>query len=449
MQAIPRREWQRKTVHAGMGLFALTLRWLDWKAAAVVALAALLFNLFLLPRLGGRGIYRDASKARDTGIVSYAAMVLVLILLFRGKYLPIAAAVWAMMAFGDPAAAIAGRLLGGPRLPWNREKTWAGLLANWAVAGAAAVLVFWFVAARGLEPVAVAILIAGAAVYAFLESVRSGVDDNLVAALPSALVVFQLAQVSSSGGTLLPRVSAGLFFAAVAVNAAVALAMEKAGLVSRSGAIAGALAGVVVVVFGGWGAYLVLWTFFLAGTAATKWGYRRKAGRGVAQADRGRRGAAHVVANVGVPAALLVLSTRPVAFAAALAAALADTLGTEIGALYGRRPFSLLRLRRLAVGEAGAVSLPGILAGLAGAALVGAAAVVGGLIPAPAVPVVAAAGLAGSLAESAAHAVRRPRGERLDHEFANAFNTFAGALVALEIALSIEARTLFLPVAGS
>src|SRR6266536_2912409 len=112
-------EWRRKAMHAGMGLLALTLRWLDWKAAAAIALGALLFNLFVLPRIG-RGIYRDPSRARDAGIVAYAGVVLVLVLIFRDRYLPIAAAVWAMMAFGDPAATILGRLLGGPRLPWNR-----------------------------------------------------------------------------------------------------------------------------------------------------------------------------------------------------------------------------------------------------------------------------------------------------------------------------------------
>ena len=63
-------------------------------------------------------------------------MVLLLILVFGDTDLPLVAAVWAMMAFGDPAAAIAGRTVGGPALPWNRDKTWVGLLANWAVAGA-------------------------------------------------------------------------------------------------------------------------------------------------------------------------------------------------------------------------------------------------------------------------------------------------------------------------
>jgi dolichol kinase len=117
-----------------MGLFALTLRWLDWRVAAAIALAALLFNLFVMPRVG-RGIYRDPEMKRDTGIVAYAAMVLVLIVLMRDKFAPVAAAVWAMMAFGDPAATIAGKLLGGPRLPWNPEKTWTGTLANWGRRG--------------------------------------------------------------------------------------------------------------------------------------------------------------------------------------------------------------------------------------------------------------------------------------------------------------------------
>ena len=87
-----------------------------------------------MPRVG-RGIYRDPAAARDAGIVAYPAMVLFLILVFSGKYVSIAAAVWAMMAFGDPAAAIVGRNVGGPTLPWNRGKTWAGLLSNWAVGG--------------------------------------------------------------------------------------------------------------------------------------------------------------------------------------------------------------------------------------------------------------------------------------------------------------------------
>ncbi|HEY6930167.1 MAG TPA: DUF92 domain-containing protein, partial [Thermoanaerobaculia bacterium] len=343
---IPASEWTRKAVHAGMGLFALALRWLSWPQAALVALAALLFNLFAMPRIG-RGIYRDRGRRRDTGIVAYPAVVLALLLLFRNN-IYIVAAVWAMMAFGDPAASIAGRLLQGPTLPWNREKTWAGLLADWSIGSLASVLVFRFVSARPIDPSAVAMLVAGAAVYAFLESVKAGLDDNVVAGIPTALLLFQWDRVSVAGVPLWPAASAGSLLAAFGVNAAVAFATWRVGLVALSGAVAGALVGALVVLFGGWGAYAVLWAFFLGGTVATKLGYRRKARIGMAQADSGRRGVAHVIANVGVPLVLLVSGVRPIAYVAALAAALADTLGTEIGGLLGRRPFSFVRLRRSA-----------------------------------------------------------------------------------------------------
>ena len=67
--------------------------------------------------------------------------------------------------------------------------------ANWAVGGAASVLVFLFVSRREPSADAVAILMIGAAIYAFLESVRAGIDDNLVGALPTALAVYQMSLV--------------------------------------------------------------------------------------------------------------------------------------------------------------------------------------------------------------------------------------------------------------
>lgn len=428
-----------------MGLFAPFLRWLTWPQAALCALAALAFNLFVMPRIG-RGIYRDAGRKRDTGIVAYAVTVLVLILLFRHS-LPVAAALWAMMAFGDPAATVAGRLLGGPALPWNAEKTWTGLLVNWVVAGGFSVL-FFLLTGGPFSPAAGLTLFLGAGVYAFCESLRSGLDDNAVALLPAALALVALAGVLARPMVNPAPALGKRIVLALAVNAAAAVACAGLCLVSRSGALAGFAVGATIWIFGGWRSYILLCAFFALGTAATLLGYRRKADRGVAQADAGRRGAAHVFANCGVPAALAVLQAPAIALAAAFAAALADTLGTEIGALYGRRAYSPLGLEARPAGAPGAVSWQGTLAGLAGAGLVGAAAALSGLVPAARVWVVAAAGLAGSLAESALYDLGARRGFRLDHEFANAFTTLVGAAASLEIALSLDARRFYLPFEG-
>jgi uncharacterized protein (TIGR00297 family) len=423
-------EWRRKAVHAGSGLFALSLRWLDWKAGAALALAALVFNVFVMPRIG-RGLYRDAQRRRDTGIVSYAVMVLLLIVVLRDHYLTVAAAVWTMMAFGDPAAAAAGELLGGPALPWNRGKRWIGLAANWAAGATASILVFWFVSARPLDRLAAVLLIFGAAVYAFLESVRAGIDDNLVAALPTALVLVQLGRWPEAPLAPFHSGGSGQLAAAFVVNLAAGLVTWRSGLVSRSGALAGSLVGFLILAYGGWASYALLWTFFLAGTAATKWGYGVKRDAGVAQADRGRRGAAHVTANCIVPVALLVLGTPAAAFAGALAAALADTLGTEVGSLFGRDPRSPLTFGPVPKGTPGGVSLAGTGAALGGACLMALVAWIFGWLPRAAILAVIAGGFVGALAESFLLDIRRRSGGRLDHEFANAFNTFAGALIAL------------------
>lgn len=440
-------EWARKAVHAGVGFFALALRWLSWEQAALFAVAALVFNLFVMPRFG-RALYRDDTKRRDVGIVAYPAMVLLLILLFRGKYLPIAAAVWAMMAFGDAAASIFGRLAGGPRLPWNREKTWIGLFADWGFGGAAAVLVFRFVAARRLEPEAVAILMAGAGLFAFFESVRSGMDDNLVPALPVAFFLAWVVTAAPVGG---PR-ERPLWILALGVNLAVAATAYFAGAVSLSGTVAGAAAGTLVLGAGGWGAYAVLWCFFLAGTVASRFGYLEKERRGTAQPERGRRGAEHVAANCLLATLIAVLSPFQarwgIAFTACFAAALADTLATEFGSLYGKHAFSPVGGRALAVGTPGAVSLPGLLAAAAGAALIGLAGALTGLVPAAAVWVVGIAGFCGALAESVANDLGRRFGLRLDHEFANALNTFVGAVVSIEIWASLAKGSIYLPVEG-
>jgi uncharacterized protein (TIGR00297 family) len=208
-------------------------------------------------------------------------------------------------------------------------------------------------------------------------------------------------------------------------------------VVSRSGAVAGGIVGFLVLASGGWSSYALLWIFFLLGTAATRLGYRRKAAADLAQADQGRRGAAHVVANCGVAAALLLLRVPPFAFAAALSAALADTLGTEFGTLFGRAAFSPLTLRRLPAGTPGAVSWPGTVASLAGAAIIALAGWRMGLVETSLVWVVVVAGFLGALSESVFCTLAARLGARLDHEFSNALNTFVGAMVALRLAAAV------------
>ncbi|MFN2387550.1 MAG: TIGR00297 family protein, partial [Thermoanaerobaculia bacterium] len=305
---------------------------------------------------------------------------------------------------------------------------------------------YWFIA-----------VLAGAVAFALLESVRAGIEDNLVAPLPAALVIAGV--LSGGAGAWLRLWSTPDFLGdlamAAGVNAGVALLMWFLRAVTVGGAVAGFLIGSLILALGGWAAYGVLWTFFLAGTLATRLGYRIKAARGVAQTRGGRRGASHAVANCVVAAGILVATAgyRPfypdlliAGFAGAFAAALSDTMATEVGGLYGRRPFSPLRLERLPAGTPGAVSWPGLIASLAGAAIVAVAARAMGLISSPLPWAVATAGFLGSFAESAVNDLARRQGWRLDHELANGFNTFVGAMAAMGISALMRQGTLFVPI---
>jgi uncharacterized protein (TIGR00297 family) len=296
-------------------------------------------------------------------------------------------------------------------------------------------------------------VVAAAAAFAVAESLRTGVEDNLVAPVAAGLVLWGALAVAAGPLAVPFYFSMGLLVAA-GVNAAVALAVGWMRLVTPSGTAAGFVLGTVILAGGGWACYALLWLFFLFGTAATKLGYRAKLARGTAQAQSGRRGASHAFANCGVAASILLLAA-PVrgalplavfaAVAGAFAAALADTLGTEVGSLAGRRPVSLVSFAAVPPGTPGAVSWPGTAAGAAGALLIGLAAWTFGLVPLHLVPAIGIAGVAGSFTESLLADLGARRGFRLDHDFSNALNTFVGAAVAAEVALSLAKGSLYVP----
>src|SRR5262245_56585045 len=116
-------ETARQLVHMGSGCFAFLLCCLTWCQAAGLACVAIAFNAAILPLVGGRRLYRPADHARGfpPGILIYPAAVLLLILAFPSRP-DIAAAAWAILAFGDGAATLVGQRVPSAVLPWNREK---------------------------------------------------------------------------------------------------------------------------------------------------------------------------------------------------------------------------------------------------------------------------------------------------------------------------------------
>ena len=434
-------EAQRKLVHIAVGASALLLRWMNWPEAALMALAAFLFNWRVLPKVGGRALWREGDHGRGypPGILLYPLAVLGLVLVFRHELWK-AAAVWAVLAAGDGMASLAGQWLDGPRLPWNPRKTWAGSAAFVAFGALAADALTVWTLRLPVSALAAPWLVAGCLLLALgcalVESLSTTLDDNLTVPVAGALAIALLADVKapsvSDGVDLGQRVLTGL-----AVSVLLATAAWAARSLDLPGAVSTAAIGTMITAGLGLPGLAVMATFFAAGTAATRLGYQRKADRGIAEARGGRRGWRSAWANGGVPAGLALVSlatpaqSAPVyvlAYAASVATAAADTCSSEVGKAYGRRTIVLTTLRPVTPGTEGGVSLEGTLAGLAAAAMVGAVGAVVGLYGAPSVVLVTTAGLLGALAESVLGAAAEQR-PWLGNDVLNTVNTAIGAAV--------------------
>lgn len=182
---------------------------------------------------------------------------------------------------------------------------------------------------------------------------------------------------------------------------------------------------------------LMLAAFFIAGVIATAIGRPKKEQLGIAEKNKGRRTAGQVLANGGVAGGAGLLAWwfpqqayiwQPVA-AAALSSAMADTLSSELGSIYGKRFYNIISFKKDSRGLDGVVSLEGSLWGLAGSALIATIYSAGYGYTGHALWIVVA-GTAGNLADSLLGATLERKGI-LSNDLVNGLNTLMAALVIL------------------
>jgi uncharacterized protein (TIGR00297 family) len=457
-------EGLRKLLHIGFGFGAVSLRWLPWQVAAVIAAAAVVGNWLVLHRVFGRGVARH-ERGYDAGIVLYPFVVLALILAFR-HHLAAAAVCWAILGFGDGFATVVGkRFPASPRLPWNRQKSWAGFAAFVIAAAPAAYAVWLLVDDSPLLLPRLAVVLVTVVTSAIAESLVTNIDDNLIVPIAAA-VTFSILAGATSWPVLYTGRTAILWLAANALLAAIGYVLKS---VDLSGAVGGWLLGAILIVCGGWPLFVTLLAFFVIGTATTKLGFSRKAALGLAQERGGRRSFSHAFSNTGMASiCALAISlgsggTREslvlrLAAIASLATAAADTVASEIGQLLGRRAFLPTTLRPVPVGTEGAISVEGSVAGFAGALLVAAIGLSTLLVQADGPALMEAAGVppgaatlswlwppillitlcacAGSYLESVAGAWNRRQARPVPNGVLNFFNTAVGAILVLWLASS-------------
>lgn len=190
-----------------------------------------------------------------------------------------------------------------------------------------------------------------------------------------------------------------------------AAAVALLGQGTRGAALAGLAVAAAMVVGFGPGVVAPLALFVLGAGGLTRLGRAAKEAKGAAEANRGRRGVANVLAKLGIPAALGLVAAASVelrawcalAAAGSLAGAFADTAATEVGPLLPGPVvrWSGGRFSGAAHGALGGVSVGGLLAGAAAAAAVALAAWRFGVIATGAMAgAAAAAGFVACIVES-------------------------------------------------
>lgn len=193
-------------------------------------------------------------------------------------------------------------------------------------------------------------------------------------------------------------------------------------------------AGVAAIVVGwlifagaGYVGELQLFTFFVLSVLATRHGRSLKG-----KAHGEQRDAFQVFANGGVATIIAVIamidynhtSLYTLMIAGSLAAAIADTLSSELGMVYGKRTFNILTFRKEPKGLDGVISIEGTLIGAAGAFIIAAI-----YMWDRSLWIITLAGVGGNVIDSLLGATLERKGI-IGNNVVNFLNTLTGALIA-------------------
>ena len=241
---------------------------------------------------------------------------------------------------------------------------------------------------------------------------------------------------SSNGSGARRELLVSQLLTALLVTGAFAALAYALGMISLSGALGGLLVGTAIYASLGPSGFAILALFVIGGSLLTRLGYASKERAGSAQEQGGRRSARNALANCAVATICAILATTGsepfiAALVASLGAAFADTAESEIGQLFSRTPRLITTLQKVPPGTDGAISLPGMLAGVGAASLTAALGLALGMLETPLSALfVAIAAFLGTVADSLVGAIS----PRAGNEITNVLCTLAAALLALMFA---------------
>ena len=196
------RELKRRLWHMAPGLLALVLQVIPHRDPISPTLQWIIVGCCVLIAgrvlLGFNQIQRQGEGAGIAAVSGYALSVLMTALLFP-QHLELGLSVLSILAFGDGSATMFGLAFRGPRLPWNKGKSWSGLMAFFTVGSVMTSWIYWGEAnsVEAIDPgvslfQAFALTVPAVLLAGLAESVRSKINDNVRVGIVAAITMVLL-----------------------------------------------------------------------------------------------------------------------------------------------------------------------------------------------------------------------------------------------------------------
>ena len=360
-------ETNRKIVHIIVGLL-VSITPLIFKTSthpAILALIFVLLNGFALASGSFEGMHSQERVSYGTVFFPLGFLITVLCFWNHPIYIIIAMII---MALADPLAAFVGQNINNPKkyIIWAETKSFEGSIAmlvssiflTWGLS------LFFFPEKQASFHIMLAVVTGITATIA--EGISYRGSDNL--SVPILVILFmELFILKTESGMALEYIKGVLPIIFIFI-----IAYRKDSL-SENGLMGGIIMGLLVFGFGGFLYLAPLFIFFILSSFLS----HITNSKVLHQAKSLRRNIVQVYANGGIALLLVIMdhfNPQPwiyAAFLASVAAATADTWGTEIGRLSSKNPVDIITFQPLQMGESGGITLVGTLGSFAGATIIG------------------------------------------------------------------------------
>jgi uncharacterized protein (TIGR00297 family) len=356
--------YTRKFIHIITGLIVCIIAYFLSSNLPIIIFATLYIFIDLWALRNGKfkSIHPDS---RSFGTIFYALSVITLVILFWDGNKPLFLITNLIMIIPDAMAALIGeRYANSYFVPVSEKKSLIGAITMFILTNIIVIssLQYFYDNPPGINLI-IGLLIGTIASISELLSIRG--SDNLSVPLLSGLFLYALLVLP--GLDILWSIVIGTFCAAM-----VAIISYKFRFLNIGGSMIAFLMGSIIFGFGGWAYTFAILGFFILSSILSRIGKKKKKQIESMYQKSGVRDFHQALANGGVATAIVLVAFFSgfdylyYVYIAALAAATADTWGTELGIFSMTKPVLITTFKPVNPGTSGGISMVGSIASLLG-----------------------------------------------------------------------------------